>query len=226
DPTGTWLYADQTFTQDAAVYRIRIADPSDRAVVATLADPAPKGLDDMTIDAKGILYLAANGTGEVIRLDPSTGAHCTIVTGLQNPSALKFGRGPGWHADRLYVVGFDGAVRELTPPASPAPGPGPGPPSGGPAAPARLALSVRPRSAVAGARTRFRFTVYGIANGKRKRIAGARVIFGGRSARTNGRGRAGLTLRFRHPGRRAARATKNGYAPAVRTVRVRQQRGH
>jgi sugar lactone lactonase YvrE len=218
DPTGSWLYADQTFTSDAAVYKIRIADPSEKSVVATLADPAPKGLDDMTIDAKGVLYVAANGTGEVIRLDPSTGAHCTIVTGLQNPSSLKFGRGPGWHPDRLYLVGFDGAVRELAPPASSQTS---GPPGGGPAVPDRVALSVRPRSAVAGARTRFRFTVYGIANGNRKRIAGALVKFGGRSTRTNRRGRAGLTLRFRHPGRRTARATKNGYAPAARTVRVR-----
>jgi hypothetical protein len=217
DPTGTWLYADQTFTPDAAVYRIRIADPSDKSVVATLADPAPKGLDDMAIDARGILYVAANGTGEVIRLDPSTGAHCTIVTGLQNPSSLKFGRGPGWHSDRLYVVGFDGAVRELTPPASGAPGP----PGGGPAAPARLALSVRPRAVAAGTRTRFRFTVYAIRDGRRSRLAGARVSLGGRSARTGRRGRAAITLRFRTPGRRTAHATRSGYAPAARTVVVR-----
>ena len=52
DPTGTWLYADQTFTPDSAVYKIRIADPSDMSVVATLAGPTPKGLDDLTIDAR------------------------------------------------------------------------------------------------------------------------------------------------------------------------------
>src|SRR3954451_3814712 len=115
DPTGTWLYAVQTFTADSAVYRFRIADPSDKSVVATLSDPGPKGLDDMTIDAKGVLYIAANGSGEVIRLDPATKQHCVIATGLQNPSSLKFGRGPGWATDRLYVTSFDGTVRELTP---------------------------------------------------------------------------------------------------------------
>src|SRR3954451_6430070 len=90
DPTGTFLYAVQTFTMDSAVYRIRISDPSDMSVVATLADPGPKGLDDMTIGPDGILYVAANLTGEVIRVNPTTGEHCVIAGGMQNTSSLKF----------------------------------------------------------------------------------------------------------------------------------------
>jgi hypothetical protein len=179
-------------------------------VVATLYESGIfKGLDDLTIDSKGVLYVAANLAGEVIRLDPATGAHCVIVTGLQNPSSLKFGRGPGWAADRLYVVAFDGTVRELTPPAKPT------------KQRDRLALSVRPKSTVAGRRTRFHFTVYRIHSGKRTRLAGARVRLGGKSATTNARGRAGLTLTFRHAGRRLARATKRGYVSATKRVVVR-----
>ena len=118
DPTGTWLYAVETFTLPSNLYRIRIADPSDVEVVASLFEAGvPKGLDDMTIDAEGVLYITANGAGQVIRFDPATKSQCTIASGLQNPSAVKFGRGPGWPSDRLYVVGFDGRVRELTPPA-------------------------------------------------------------------------------------------------------------
>src|SRR3954464_167177 len=79
DATGTYLYAVQTFTSDSAVYRIRIADPTDMKVVATLADPGPKGLDDMTIDAHGILYAAANLSGEAIRVDPASSEHCVIA---------------------------------------------------------------------------------------------------------------------------------------------------
>jgi sugar lactone lactonase YvrE len=219
DPTGTWLYADQTFTLDSAVYRIRIANPADRSVVATLADSGPKGLDDLTIDRKGVLYIAANLTGEVIRLDPSTGKHCTIVTGLQNPSALKFGRGPGWDSNHLYATAFDGTVRELIPPAGVTPNGG----GGGPATRPRLALSVRPRVASTDDRTRFRFTVYGIRAGKRTPLNGAQVKLAGKTARTNRRGRAAIALRFRRAGKRIASATKSGYKRATTTVRVHSE---
>ena len=213
DPTGTFLYAVQTFTADSAVYRIRISDPSDKKVVATLADTSPKGLDDMTIDAHGILYVAANLSGEAIRVDPATGQHCVIAGGMQNTSSLKFGRGPGWDAKHLYVTGFDGVVRELTPP-----GPGTnGADQGGAGKKPLLRLAVRPRGATAGRRVRFRFRT----SAAGKPVSGVRIRLGGRSAHTNRRGRAALKLRFRHAGRRTARATKPGYRPARRTVLVR-----
>jgi hypothetical protein len=201
DPTGTWLYAVQTFTPDSAVWKFRISNPSDKSVVSALAGPTPKGLDDMTIDRAGVLYIAANGVGEVIRLDPATGKHCVIVSGLQNPSSLKFGRGPGWAANHLYLVGFDGAVRELIPPASTTPK-------------KRLALSVRPKSAEVGKRTRFRFTV-------RPRLRGVRVTLAGRRTTTNAHGRAALNVTFHHPGARLARASKRGYTAAKKRVSVR-----
>jgi hypothetical protein len=216
DPTGSFLYAVQTFTQDSAVYRIRITDPSDMSVVATLADPGPKGLDDMTIGPDGILYVAANLTGEAIRVDPTTGEHCVIAGGMQNTSSLKFGRGPGWRADSLYVTGFDGVVREVSPPPGAGGGSNGGNEGGGGKKP-RIRLSVRPRQAVAGRRIRFRFS----AGAGHKRLRGVRIRFGGKSARTNRRGRAGLTVRFRHPGRKTARASKTGFTAATKRVRIR-----
>ena len=120
DPTNTWLYAVETFTPDSAVYRIRLDDPTVIETVAKLStvlgDPA-NGLDDMTIDAAGVLYITANGMGRVWRVDPATGASCIIASGLQNPSAVKFGAGEGWDSNHLYVSGFDGRIRELVPPA-------------------------------------------------------------------------------------------------------------
>lgn len=119
DPTNTWLYAVETFTPESSVYRIRLDDPSVIETVAQLGtllgDPV-NGLDDMTIDRDGVLYITANGMGRVFRLDPATGASCIIADGLQNPSAVKFGSGPGWPSDQLYVSGFDGRVVELAPP--------------------------------------------------------------------------------------------------------------
>ena len=117
DPSGRFLYTVATFIPEAPVYRIKIKDPSRIRVVAELGGGGGLlGLDDMTIDRRGRLYIAANLGGEVIRLNPDTEASCVIASGLQFPSAVKFGRGRGWSSRSLYVTGFDGTVRKLTPP--------------------------------------------------------------------------------------------------------------
>jgi hypothetical protein len=120
DPSGRYVYANQTFKAESPVLRIPIANPAKFAVLAQTG--SAKGLDDMTIDRSGVLYLAANGTGEIIRLDPRTRRSCTIAGGVdagwRNTSAVKFGCGPGWRSDHLFAVGFDGVVHELTPPGS------------------------------------------------------------------------------------------------------------
>jgi len=116
--SGRWLYTVETFTLQSRVYRVRIAKPSRVDVVAELGgSPPPKGLDDMTRDRDSdLLFITANAAGEVIQLDPDTGDFCVIASGLQNPSSTKFGRGAGWSRESLYVTGFDGTVRQLTPP--------------------------------------------------------------------------------------------------------------
>jgi sugar lactone lactonase YvrE len=129
DPTGTWLYTDQTFTTDSAVFRIRVSDPSDMRIVAHLAHAGlpgqlaavgvgqPKGLDDMGFAPDGLLYVAANGAGQVIQVNPTTDASCVIATGLVDPSSVRAGSGSGWPSNHLYVTSWDGTVRELIPPA-------------------------------------------------------------------------------------------------------------
>jgi hypothetical protein len=118
DPTGRYLYAVQTFKFESPLLRIPIANPGKIEVFAELG--SAKGLDDMTIDRDGILYIAANATGEIIRFNPRTKRSCTIAGGVdsgwRNTSAVKFGCGPGWRSDHLFAVGFDGVVHELTPP--------------------------------------------------------------------------------------------------------------
>lgn len=117
DPSGRWLYTVETFSPTARVDRVRIANPSRIELVAELGVGQPlKALDDLTIDRHGRLYIAANIAGELIRLDPDTGASCVIASGLHNPSAVKFGAGAGWSKRSLYVTGFDGTVTRLSPP--------------------------------------------------------------------------------------------------------------
>ena len=117
DPTNTWLYFDQTFQPGGLVLRARLSDPSDVEQVASLGQGLV--LDDLTIDRAGDLYLAANRPaplGELIRLDPATGSSCVIASGLGDPSAVKFGCGPGWPSNHLFVVGFEGDVYDISPP--------------------------------------------------------------------------------------------------------------
>jgi hypothetical protein len=40
-----------------------------------------------------------------------------IASGLGDPSAVKFGCGPGWPNDHLFVVGFEGNIYDASPPA-------------------------------------------------------------------------------------------------------------
>jgi sugar lactone lactonase YvrE len=116
DPTGKWLYTVETFTPTSRIFRIRISDPTDIEPVVDLADPLFKGLDDLTRDRQGNLYVAANPTGEVIRVDPETAETCIIASGLTLTSSVRFGKGPGWDRRSLYATGFDGNVVQLTPP--------------------------------------------------------------------------------------------------------------
>jgi sugar lactone lactonase YvrE len=49
-----------------------------------------KGLDDLAVGPDGKLYVTAYTSGELIKVDPWTGAHCTLLSGLKNPTAARF----------------------------------------------------------------------------------------------------------------------------------------
>ena len=109
-PDQRYLYVSQTF-QPAAVQRITIAHPSQvTTYAAAQGADTTAGLDDMTIDASGNLYVAANGAGQVWRIATDRSI-CVLASGLQFPSAAVLGPGP--LASNLYVVGFGGEIVEL-----------------------------------------------------------------------------------------------------------------
>jgi hypothetical protein len=104
-----YVYVDQTLAP-AAVQRIPIADPSEVRVYARAggADQAA-GLDDMSIDARGRLFIAANEAGQIWRVD-GPNQICLLAAGLQQPSTASFGQGPYWR--NLYVTTFSGLFLE------------------------------------------------------------------------------------------------------------------
>lgn len=115
DPSGRWLYVDRTppLVADGEVDRVLISHPSIVQVVGRLGTGTFP--DDMTIDERGVLYIAGFAAGKIFRLDPRTHSVCAIASNLANPTAVKFG-GPGWRARDLYVTDAGGHVTELTPP--------------------------------------------------------------------------------------------------------------
>jgi sugar lactone lactonase YvrE len=220
DPTGTYLYVDETLTNASNVYRIRIDDPSQIDLVTSVGGAPAKRLDDMTVDGSGVLYIAANGSGEVIRLNPGDGSTCVIASGLGNPSAVNFGAGNQWPATHLFVVGFDGTVRELTPPRdqTPAPPPGTSPPDPVTIRP-QMTLTAYPRWLTRGRRSCVRFT----ARADRRRVRKATIRFAGRTKITDSRGTVVICVRPRRSGTLTAFVTKPGMKRGTTEVRVRRR---
>ncbi len=109
-PDRNYVYVSQTFAP-AAIQRISISEPSQVTPYAVAqGEDMSAGLDDMTIDRQGNLYVAANGAGQVWKVDTS-GAICVLAGGLLFPSAVNFGVES--NRQNLYVVGFDGRISEL-----------------------------------------------------------------------------------------------------------------
>jgi gluconolactonase len=114
DAAGGRLLAAQTF-RPANVAAVPLADPARPSThyAAPLPDVAA-GLDGVALDGAGRLYAAANGAGEVWRIEPDGSGACALARGLGLPSAVGFGGGGGGFGERnLYVVTFTGRVVEL-----------------------------------------------------------------------------------------------------------------
>jgi gluconolactonase len=120
DRAGRHLYVAQTF-QPPAIQRVSLDDPSQ---VTQYAAAGPgldwrAGLDGLAIDAAGALFVAANGAGEIWKVDRRRRI-CVVLRGLppfpDGPSAVAVGSGgPRSRFPRanLYVVTFSGDVLEL-----------------------------------------------------------------------------------------------------------------
>ncbi len=112
-PNGKWLYSNQTF-YPAQISRIEIADPSNVQTYVKLdtADVAA-GLDGMTRDGHGDLFVAANGGNWVGRVDTDRSI-CTLATDTGMTSAVALGHSKqGFSFRNLYAVNFDGELIEL-----------------------------------------------------------------------------------------------------------------
>jgi sugar lactone lactonase YvrE len=113
DSTGRYLYAAQTF-RPASIAQIDLAHP-ELATTYFAASGADifAGPDGITRDRANRLYVAANGAGEVWRVDRDR-TMCALARNLQFVSSVSFGGGrPGFPRRNLYAVTFTGLIVEL-----------------------------------------------------------------------------------------------------------------
>lgn len=217
DTQSRYLYAAQTFTP-AKVSRLDLATGAAETYFSAAPNDTAAGLDGLARDGADRLYAAANGSGEVWRIDTDRTA-CALARGLSMASNVAFGGGPpGFERTNLYVVTFGGRVVELVD-ATDRP---PAPPAGAPrsAGTPRLRMSVSPRRTRAGRSTTLRFTVTSDGNP----VAGATVKAAGRRPLTGADGRTRLVYRFHRPRLVRMRAVRAGYRPASTTIRVLPRR--
>ena len=120
DPAGPTVVTGDDFTvsQVAGGYEVVVDLDEPTAKPRTIRIPGLGPLnagDDLVLGADGNLYVALNVAGSVVRVDPDTGAQCTVAKGLPFVSSVRFGAGPGWDPDSLYTTSFAGVVTRLTP---------------------------------------------------------------------------------------------------------------
>jgi streptogramin lyase len=104
---GSNLYAAISWDQRSPIELVPLADPAHHRTFAELSfgvlsrqpavyppDPkaplVPKGLDDLTIGPDGLIYVVGFVSGELLRVDPTTGQACLLASGLITPTAVKF----------------------------------------------------------------------------------------------------------------------------------------
>ncbi|OZE94780.1 hypothetical protein CH299_26300 [Rhodococcus sp. 14-2686-1-2] len=109
------LYVADTFEPSLRITALDVDDPAGPARILPVDGFGPfTASDDMTVGPDGMIYLAQNLAGRVLRVDPATGSSCVVGTGVPLTSSVEFG-GLGWDENSLYATSFDGSVRKLTP---------------------------------------------------------------------------------------------------------------
>ncbi|GGC71759.1 hypothetical protein GCM10011410_25940 [Hoyosella rhizosphaerae] len=120
DAERNLLVASTAFDADTNIVLIDIDNPT--TSMKSIAIPGFGALnvaDDLTVSPDGQIFVALNGAGRIVQVDPEDGSACSVTDSVPFASSVRFGSGPGWDSDSLYVSDFLGNVTRLTPPATP-----------------------------------------------------------------------------------------------------------
>ncbi|MGW0634899.1 SMP-30/gluconolactonase/LRE family protein [Nocardia salmonicida] len=111
------LIVSTTFDPTSVVAAVDYTAPDSPPRQAVIPGAGPlNSADDLTVGPDGKVYVALNVAGSIQQVDVDTGQTCAIAAGLPLSSSARFGSGPGWDPNALYVTSFLGTVTKLTPP--------------------------------------------------------------------------------------------------------------
>jgi sugar lactone lactonase YvrE len=116
-PNGLALSADESTLYVAQIFNsIRPVVPDGRVWALPLSDGMPSGSpalvadlggsaanDGLAMDELGRIYVAANGLGEIWRIDPGTGEKVLIAENMPGAASIAFGEGEFDH-EAIYVT--------------------------------------------------------------------------------------------------------------------------
>jgi sugar lactone lactonase YvrE len=107
---GGTLYVAQIFNSlrplvpDGRLWAIPLVDGDIGGLPEVLADLGPQAANDgIALDHMGHVYVAANGAGQIWRVDPANGDTTLIAEGLPGVASLAFGRG-AFDQESLYAT--------------------------------------------------------------------------------------------------------------------------
>ncbi|WP_069163742.1 SMP-30/gluconolactonase/LRE family protein [Nocardia altamirensis] len=116
DQSRRRLFVSTTFDPATTIAMFDIDRPGAAPTLFTLPGFGPlNGGDDLTVGSDGVVYVALSTGGRIVRLDPGTGASCTIADNLPLSTAVEFGSGQGWDPAALYATSYLGTVTKLNP---------------------------------------------------------------------------------------------------------------
>lgn len=101
---GNTVFTNIVIDPQSAIVRIT----GNRQTRIELGAP-DKNLDDLAVGPDGKLYVTAYTSGELIKVDPWTGARCVLLNGLKNPTAARFQ--PGTRT--MFVTEASGTVLKV-----------------------------------------------------------------------------------------------------------------
>ncbi|MEV6223532.1 hypothetical protein AB0M13_17925 [Nocardia fluminea] len=132
-PNGLALTPDHraVITEDvltSQLVRVPLDAPDRPTPLATVNDGLLPGLDDLDVTAAGLAFVTGDYSGSLYRVDPITGAWCTLATGWTTPrgplpdpppigpTSARLAPDLATGAWSLYVTSIDGTLRRLRPP--------------------------------------------------------------------------------------------------------------